>query len=258
MKLKNKTTLITGASRGIGREIALAFAREGADMVVTGRDTELLESLQDEVEAVGPRCSLVAADLSRRDATTKIWTHCQQFLGHIDILVNNAGVGSSADPRPVINFDDNFWELTLYVNLTVPYLLSKAALPGMIERNYGRIISIASINGKVGSVHGAAYAASKHGLLGFTRTLAMEVAREGITVNAICPGPVRTRTNDKRIVYDAERLGKTIEQIEAEATPIGRRLEAREIAPMAVYLASDEATMITGQAYNIDGGRVMS
>jgi NAD(P)-dependent dehydrogenase (short-subunit alcohol dehydrogenase family) len=258
MKLKNKTALVTGASRGIGREIALAFAREGADVVITGRATELLESLQGEIEAIGTRCSLIAADLSQRDAADKVWTHGHQALGHIDILVNNAGVGSSADPKPVINFDDDFWELTMYVNLTVPYLLSKAALPGMVERHYGRIINIASINGKVGSVHGAAYAASKHGLLGLTRTLAMEVAAEGITVNAICPGPVSTLINNKRIAYDAERLGKTIEQIEAEATPIGRRLEAREIAPLAVYLASDDAAVVTGQAYNIDGGRLMS
>jgi len=257
MKLKNKTALITGASRGIGREIALAFAREGADVVITGRAADLLESLQGEIEATGTRCSLVVADLSRRDAVDKIWSHCQQSLGHIDILVNNAGVGSSADPRPVIDFNDDFWELTLFVNLTVPYLLTKAVLPGMVKRQYGRIINIASINGKVGSVHGAAYAASKHGLLGLTRSLAMEVANEGITANAICPGPVRTLINDKRIAYDAERLGKTLEQIEAGATPIGRRLEAAEIAPLALYLASDDAAVVTGQAYNIDGGKVM-
>lgn len=257
MKLKNKTALVTGASRGIGREIALAFAREGADVAITGRATDLLESLQDEIEAIGTRCSLVVADLSRRDAVDKIWTHCQQTSGHIDILVNNAGVGSSADPRPVIDFNDEFWELTLFVNLTVPYLLTKAVLPGMVKRQYGRIINIASINSKVGSVHGSAYAASKHGLLGLTRTLAMEVASEGITANAICPGPVRTLINNKRIAYDAERLGKSVEQIEAGATPIGRRLEAAEIAPLTVYLASDDAAVVTGQAYNIDGGKVM-
>jgi len=257
MKLENKTALITGTSRGIGRELALAFAKEGADVVITGRALELLESLQGEIEAIGSRCSLVVADLSRRDAVDKIWTHCQQSLGHIDILVNNAGVGSSADPRPVIDFNDEFWELTLFVNLTVPYLLTKAVLPGMVERQYGRIINIASINGKVGSVHGAAYAASKHGLLGLTRSLAMEVANEGITANAICPGPVRTLINNKRIAYDAGRLGTSVEQIEAGATPIGRRLEAAEIAPLALYLASEDAAVVTGQAYNIDGGRVM-
>src|SRR5262249_28775889 len=121
-----------------------------------------------------------------------------------------------------------------------------------------RIINIASINGRAPSLHGAAYTASKHGLLGLTRTLALEVAREGITVNAICPGPVHTVMNDRRLVYDAQRRGVTIAELEATATPIGRRVEPEEIAPLAVYLASEDARMVTGQAYNVCGGLVMS
>ena len=175
----------------------------------------------------------------------------------LEILVNNAGVGSSASPRPVVDFDDDFWNLTLWINLTVPYLLTKCALPGMLERQYGRIVNIASIAGKAGMTHGAAYAASKHGLLGFTRSLALEVARSGITVNAICPGPVHSLMNDKRITYDAQRLGKTFAEVEAGSTPIGRRLEPAEIAPWAVYLANPDASAVTGQAYNIDGGLLM-
>jgi 3-hydroxybutyrate dehydrogenase len=138
--------------------------------------------------------------------------------------------------------------------LTVPYKLSKAALPHMRQQKWGRIINVASINGKMPSFHGAAYAASKHGLLGFTRTLALEVAKEGITVNAICPGPVHTVMNDKRLEYDAKRRGITFAEIEQSMTPIGGRLEPEDVAPLAVYLASPEARMVTGQAYNIDGG----
>jgi NAD(P)-dependent dehydrogenase (short-subunit alcohol dehydrogenase family) len=128
----------------------------------------------------------------------------------------------------------------------------------MIERRYGRIIQVASIAGKAGTLHGAAYSASKHGLLGLTRTLAIETAAYGITVNAICPGPVHTLMNDKRIAYDAERLGKTVEALAASSTPIGRRLEPDEIAPLVLYLAGRAAAVVTGQAINVDGGVLMA
>jgi NAD(P)-dependent dehydrogenase (short-subunit alcohol dehydrogenase family) len=258
MKLKNQTALVTGASRGIGRAIALALAGEGADLAITGRAVEELDSLAAELKALGRRCILITADLAQPDAVSQIWTQCQAEFDHFDILVNNAGIGSSSNPKPIIHYDDDFWNLTLQINLTTPYLLCKKVLPGMVERHYGRIINIASINSKVGSLHAAAYVASKHGLLGFTRTLAIEVAKEGITANAICPGPVRTLMNNKRVAYDADRLGKTVADIEAAATPLGRRLEPEEIAPLALYLASPEAAVVTGQAFNIDGGVVMS
>jgi NAD(P)-dependent dehydrogenase (short-subunit alcohol dehydrogenase family) len=128
----------------------------------------------------------------------------------------------------------------------------------MLSRHWGRIITIASINSKTGSLHGAAYAASKHGVLGLTRTLAMEVAEHGITVNAICPGPVRTVMNEKRLEYDAQRRGIAFKDLEASLNPIGRRLEPEEIAPLAVYLASDAAATVIGQAINIDGGLLMT
>jgi NAD(P)-dependent dehydrogenase (short-subunit alcohol dehydrogenase family) len=124
----------------------------------------------------------------------------------------------------------------------------------MLKQHWGRIINIASINSKTPSLHGAAYAASKHGLLGLTRTLALEVAAEGVTVNAICPGPVATIMNTKRIEYDAQRRGVSFTELEKSITPIGGRLVPEDIAPMAVYLASDVARVITGQAYNVDGG----
>jgi NAD(P)-dependent dehydrogenase (short-subunit alcohol dehydrogenase family) len=258
VRLANHTALVTGASRGMGRAIALAFAAEGADLVLTGRDREGLAWAQEEIVRVGRRCTTVVADLAERGAARTVFDAAIAALGRVDILVNNAGVGSSADPRPVVDFDDDFWDETLYVNLTVPYLLSKYAVGPMIERRHGRIIQIASIAGKIGTFHGAAYSASKHGLLGLTRSLAIETAALGVTVNAICPGHVHALINDKRIAYDARRLGVSLAEFEAGLTPIGRRLEPSEVAPLAVYLASPEALVVTGQAYNIDGGALMA
>jgi NAD(P)-dependent dehydrogenase (short-subunit alcohol dehydrogenase family) len=257
MKLKDQTALITGSSRGIGEAIARAFAAEGAQIVITGRSAQDLERLRKEFNGMGVRCESVVADLLMKGAVEQVWTRATQALGHIDILVNNAGMGSGPDFRPIVDTDDLFWESILYLNLTVPYLFSKKALPSMIDRKYGRIIMTSSVNGKIGLFLGGAYPASKHGLLGLMRTLAIETAKQGITVNAICPGPVRTRMNNMRVEYTAKRLGKSVEAFEAGLTPIGRRLEPNEIPPLVAYLASREASVITGQAFNIDGGLLM-
>ena len=200
----------------------------------------------------------VATDVTSMDALRHLVATAERDLGSIDILVNNAGIGSSADPRPLAEFDDAFWDRTLEINLTAPYVLSKAVLPYMRSKGFGRIITVASINSRVPSLHGGAYVASKHGVLGLMRTLALEHAAEGITVNCVCPGPVRTQVNDRRVEYDVERLGVDRAEYERGLTPIGGRLEPEDIAPMIVYLAGDDARMITGQAYHIDGGVSMA
>jgi NAD(P)-dependent dehydrogenase (short-subunit alcohol dehydrogenase family) len=253
-KLHNRVALITGASRGIGRAIARGYAKEGAAIAVTARSEGDLCSLVEEVQKDGGAAVAIPADLCDGSAPADVVRRVLESLGTIDILVNNAGLGSSSGPNPVVDFDDALWHKTLALNLTAPYHLTKAVLPIMLEKKWGRIINIASINGKLPAIHGAAYTASKHGLLGLTRTVALEVARDGITVNAICPGTVRTEMNNRRLEYDAKRLGLPIADLEARLTPIGRRLEPEEIVPMAVLLASDESAAITGQAFNICGG----
>jgi NAD(P)-dependent dehydrogenase (short-subunit alcohol dehydrogenase family) len=256
--LKNKIALVTGAGRGIGRAIALAYAAEGARVALSARSTSELDEVVGTICSTGGRALAFPADLSQRDVPKWLVQSIEKSLGSIEILVNNAGVGSSSNPKPVVDFDDDFWDLSLALNLTAPYLLCKAVLPGMLARKWGRIITVASINGKIGSLHGAAYAASKHGVLGLTRSLALEVTREGITVNAICPGPVHTIMNDRRVEYDAQRRGVSFEEVANGWTPLGRRLEPEEIAPLAVYLASDAAATLIGQALNIDGGLLMT
>jgi NAD(P)-dependent dehydrogenase (short-subunit alcohol dehydrogenase family) len=253
-KLEGRVALITGASRGIGRAIARGYAREGAAVSVTARSAADLESLVDEIRQSGGKAVAIPADLADAAAPARVVQQVLESFGTIDILVNNAGIGSSSSPRPVVDFDDAFWHKTLALNLTAPYLFTKAVLPTLLAKKWGRIVNIASINGKLPALHGAAYTASKHGLLGLTRAVALEVARDGITVNAICPGPVRTAMNDRRLEYDARRLGISVPELESRLTPIGRRLEPDEIVPMAVLLAAGESAAITGQAFNVCGG----
>ncbi len=255
--MQNRVALVTGAGRGIGRASAKALAAQGARVAVTARSQDELSSLVDEIQAAGGTALAMVADLADRSAPAAVLQQVRDAWGPVEILVNNAGIGSSANPKPLVDFDDDFWDLTFAINVTAPYLLTKLALPEMIRRGWGRIINIASINAKVPSVHGAAYTASKHALAGLTKAAAIEVADTGVTVNAVCPGVTRSLMNDKRLEYDAQRTGVSFEELERQASPLGRRLEPEEIAAAVAFLASDAARAINGQTINVCGGRVM-
>lgn len=253
-KLNGRVALVTGAGRGIGRAISLALAEAGARVVVAARSADELDLIVSEIGETGGTATALTVDLSQRDESREFISRASEPFGPIDILVNNAGVGSSGDPRAFVDFRDEYWDLSLEVNLTAPYVLSKAALPHMIDQGWGRVITVASINGRRPAEHASAYTASKHGVIGLMRAVALEVSGLGVTVNCICPGPVKTLMNDLRVQYDADRLGRDFAEHEKNLTLVGGRLIPEDIAPMAVYLASDQARMITGQAYNIDGG----
>jgi len=257
MRLQDKVAVVTGGGRGIGRAIALALAQEGADLVVTARTASEIEEVAEEVTALGQKGVAVSVDLSQREA---IQPCVQQVLARfptVDILINNAGIGGGQNPKLIAEYDDDFWDMSLAVNLTAPYLLTKAFLPAMIAQGWGRIINIASGSGKRGAVQRAAYSASKHGLLGLTKTAALEVASTGVTVNAICPGIIRGEFATRLLRQRAETHGTTLEDEEKLSNPMQRLLEPEEIAEMAVYLASDAARGITGQSVNVDGGSTM-
>ncbi len=257
MKLHDKVALVTGAGRGIGRAIALAFARHGADVAVTARTVAEIEQVAAEVTGMG-RCAVaLAVDLGDRAAAAALPERVSRHFPAVDILVNNAGIGSNASPRRIVGYDDDFWDLSIAINLTAPYLLTKALVPGMIERGWGRVINMASVAGKRGLLAAGAYTATKHGLIGLTRTAALETAGTGVTINAICPGATRTIMLLRRLKVDAELRGETTAQVEAGINPMGRLLEPEEIAELAVYLASDDARGMTGQALNLSGGSTM-
>jgi NAD(P)-dependent dehydrogenase (short-subunit alcohol dehydrogenase family) len=255
---KNSVALVTGAGRGIGRSIALALAAAGARVAITARSEGELAEVSGEIAAGGGTALAIVADLAEREAPGRVLAEVSDAWGHVQILVNNAGVGSSSSPRPLVDFDDDFWDLTLALNVTAPYRLIKLALPSMIAARWGRIINISSINAKIPALHGAAYTASKHALAGLTKVVAREYAEFGITANAICPGATATLMNDRRLDYDAARLNQTKEQLEAQTTPLGRRIQPDEVAPLAVFLAGRGAAAINGQLINVCGGTVMS
>lgn len=256
--LAGRTALVTGASRGIGAAIAAALAAAGARVCLTGRSADALREVATAIRNDGGEVVFERThDLAQRDGVDALVDDVVELAGSVDVLVNNAGIGSREDLRPVVAFDPAFWDRTLAINLTAPFLLCRALVPAMVERGFGRVIQVASINGRVPLAHAAAYVASKHGLIGFTRALALEVAAHGVTVNAVCPGPVDVE-DDRRIRFDAARAGTTAAELERRLTPMGGRLQPNEIAPMTVFLASDGAGSITGQSVNVDRGMVMS
>ena len=256
--LSGKRAVVTGAGRGIGRSIALALANAGADVAVTARTSAELDTLVGEISALGRRSLAVSCDVTDPEQVKHMASTLLAGLGGIDILVNNAG---NAGSHKFLNHSDELWHRMLAVNLTSVYYVSKAFAPKLVEQRSGRIITIASIASRVGGGYIAAYTAAKHGVLGLTRALAVELLPYNITVNAICPGYVDTPMTDGSVANISARTGMSEMQARetlAKSSPQHRLIEPEEVASIAVFLAQDSSKGITGQAINIDGGGVMS
>ena len=255
--IDRKTALITGSSSGIGLGIASALAGNGMNIVLNGIEPE------DEIEPIraglakefGVEVVYDRANLMDPAGVTELMTGAEARFGRVDVLVNNAGIQFVA---PIEDFPDEKWQAILNLNLSAAFYAIKAVVPGMKARGWGRIINIASAHALVASPYKSAYVAAKHGLLGLTKTVALELAEHGVTVNAICPGYVWTPLVEKQIPETAKARGLTEEEVKRDvllaAQPTKKFVTVEELGALAAFLTSEGAASITGAALPVDGG----
>ncbi|UUZ67132.1 3-oxoacyl-ACP reductase FabG [Polaromonas sp. P2-4] len=251
--LQGRHALVTGAARGIGAAIARVLATEGARVTLLGRRLDVLEQL---VRELPGETHAVVADISDAEQVQAAFAQARERFGPIGILVNNAGQAESA---PFTKTSLELWQRMLAVNLTGSFLCAQAALPDMLAARHGRIVNIASTAGQKGYAYVAAYAAAKHGVIGLTRSLALEVATKGVTVNAVCPGYTETDILRDSIANVVAKTGRSVDEALAEfaaGNPQRRIVQPDEVADAVRWLCGDAAAAITGQSISVSGGEV--
>ncbi len=251
--LTGKTALITGSTSGIGLGLALALARSGARIMLNGFGD--VNAARAEVEATGAEVDYHGADMAQAAEVAALVQATEARFGSVDILINNAGIQHVA---PVHEFPPERWDAILAINLSSAFHSTRAALPGMLGRGWGRVINVASVHGLVASINKSAYVAAKHGLVGLTKAVALETATTGVTVNAICPGwvltPLVQKQVDARAVADGVDLPEATRRLLAEKQPSLAFTTPEQLGALAVFLCSEGAANVRGQAWGMDGG----
>lgn len=251
-----KSAVITGSSSGIGLGIAEGFAKAGINVMMNGIEApEQVEADRARLEGYGVKVLYSQANMMKSEDVRQLISDAESAFGAVDILVNNAGIQFVA---PIDEFPEDKWDAIISLNLTSAFHTTKAVLPGMKARGWGRIINIASAHGLVASPFKSAYVAAKHGILGMTKTVALEVAQQGITVNAICPGYVLTPLVEKQIPDTAKARGITEEEVKRDvllaAQPTKQFVTVEQLADTSLFLCSDGAASMTGAALPVEGG----
>ena len=258
LPLQGRVALVTGAGQGIGKGIALSLASSGADVVVNDLNLETAEVTAAEVQDLGRRALPLQADVCHSPSVNAMVTQAVSEFGAIHILVNNAGI---CIPAHITELTEDDWDRTISTNLKSCFLCTKAVVPLLIQQKWGKIVNVSSKSGKRGGLWLTAYCTTKFGIIGFTQSLAMDLAPHGINVNAICPGTVYTPLWDSTLRYKyADKLNMDVDQVRDYYTakiPLGREIQIDEIGSVVVFLCSDDASYLTGQAINITGGQEM-